>query len=109
VWRDEGLVDQASPRADRADAISHATMTEESPSLAMAHVSLASALTRLQRYEEAGALLTGSYDIVLKTQGADSAVVRHAQNARSALAQARTQFAQDDSTTRRQREREGSN
>ena len=109
VLVDEGRIHDGLPMLERAVEISRTTMTKESPSLAIAHVSLASALTRLQRYEEAGVLLTGSYDIVLKTQGADSAVVRHARNARTAVAQARTQLAQDDSTTRRPSEREHSN
>jgi serine/threonine protein kinase/tetratricopeptide (TPR) repeat protein len=89
VLIDESRVKEGLPMLERAVDIGQETMTPESPSLAMARVSLASALVQLHEYDKADALLKGSYEIVLRTQGEESAVVRHARRARAAIREAR--------------------
>ncbi len=99
VLIDQARVEEGLPMLERAVDIGRETMTAESPSLAMARVSLASALVKLHEYDKADALLKDSYEIVLKTQGEDSAVVRHARRARTAIKEARAGLAQHRSAS----------
>lgn len=89
VLLDRGRLTEALPLLEQAVDVATRSIDPDSASSAMARVSLASALVHLGRLEEADALLTRSYDIVMKTQGARSAIVRHAQNARAAISRER--------------------
>ncbi len=89
VLLDREQLEDALPLLQKAVRIATASIAPDSASFAMARVSLASALVQLDRIDEADALLKQSYDIVIKTQGARSAIVRHAQNARGAIVERR--------------------
>ena len=87
---------EAIPLLRRAVQIAQATMPSDSPTLAIARISLASALAATHSYDEAESLLRDSYPIVIKTQAETSAVVRQARKTQADLERARAEGHQAD-------------
>jgi hypothetical protein len=85
VLVDRNETTAALPLLQRAVEIGSASLPPESPALAMAKISLANALARLHRYDQAESLLRDSYQIVIDTQARNSAVARQARQTKEAI------------------------